>query len=228
VPPKRRRLSPDSFAFSTSSPSAFWKNPRAYLAPRMLILPFHRPQPLRTIWLAASWEKSNATTAAWERTFTASPLRGVRERRHVDWKLGPHGQPGMPRFAREQEQPPRFLDPPTSGPRSTPGSSTPSIGCAFLAWRLSSRGAAIHVRLQGLRLPGSRGRRTSIPSEVPGLVYPQSAPPGSAAGRRQLQIGLHAVAAARFRDAGWMEPRDPDSDTLPRPPRRPEPARAHK
>jgi hypothetical protein len=136
----------------------------------------------------------------------------------VDWKASAHtGALQVREFAREQEQTVEiFLD------RDIPHALDPWFEhaidcCAFLAWRLSSQGAAIHFRAQGfdLRQPEDGDIYTIL--KYLALVYPQGAnAPEAPLDDTSYKI-VFTPSPRVFRDAGWMDARIVSPDVLPAP-----------
>jgi hypothetical protein len=136
----------------------------------------------------------------------------------VDWKASAHtGGLEVREFAREQEQTAEiFLD--RDIPPALDAWFEHAIDCcAFLAWRLSSQGAAIHFRSQGFdfRQPEDGDIYTIL--KYLALVYPQSAnAPEAPLDDTSYKI-VFTPSPRAFRDAGWMDARILTPDVLPTP-----------
>ena len=218
--PKRGAYRQNSFAFSTSSPFGFLeKSARVTLRREMLIYPSIDPQPGFDDLLAGIAGEIETHYRGLGRDFyRIRPYEAFESARHVDWKATAHtGSPQVREFAREQEQTAEiFLD------RDIP----PALDawfehavdcCAFLAWRLSSQGAAIHFRSQGFdfRQPEDGDIYTIL--RYLALVYPQSAnAPEAPLDDTSYKI-VFTPSPRAFREAGWMDARllTPDALSVP-------------
>ena len=89
--------------------------------------------------------------------------------------------------------------------------------CAFLAWRLSGQGVAIHFRSQGFdfRQPEEGDIYTIL--KYLALVYPQRANAMEAPLDDTSYKIVFTPSPRAFRDAGWMEARILTPDALPAP-----------
>jgi hypothetical protein len=136
----------------------------------------------------------------------------------VDWKASAHvGSLQVREFAREQEQTVEiFLD--RDIPPQLDAWFEHAIDCcAFLAWRLSGQGAAIHFRSQGFdfRQPEDGDIYTIL--RYLALVYPQAAT-GPEAPLDETSYKIVFTPAPRlFSDAGWADARVLAPDVLPVP-----------
>ena len=215
--PKRGVYRQNSFAFSTSSPFGFLeKSARVTLRREMLIYPSIDPQPGFDDLLAGiAGEIETHYRGLGKDFYRIRPYEAFESARHVDWKATAHtGTPQVREFAREQEQTVEiYLD------RDIP----PALDtwfehaidcCAFLAWRLSSQGAAIHFRAQGFdfRQPEDGDIYTIL--KYLALVYPQRAnAPEAPLDDTSYKI-VFTPSPRAFRDAGWMEARILTPDAL--------------
>ena len=218
--PKRGAYRQNSFAFSTSSPFGFLeKSARVTLRREMLIYPSIDPQPGFDDLLAGiAGEIETHYRGLGKDFYRIRPYEAFESARHVDWKASAHtGSLEVREFAREQEQTVEiFLDrdiPPTLDAWFEHAIDC----CAFLAWRLSSQGAAIHFRSQGFdfRQPEDGDIYTIL--KYLALVYPQNANATEAPLDDTSYKIVFTPAPRAFRDAGWMDARILSPDVLPVP-----------
>jgi uncharacterized protein (DUF58 family) len=136
--------------------------------------------------------------------------------RHLDWKASAHtGTLQVREFAREQEQTVEiFLD------RDVP----PQLDswfehavdcCAFLAWRLSNQGAAIHFRSNGFQFRQPEEGDIYAILKYLALVYPQSANTVEGPLSEASYKIVLTPAPRKFPEAGWMQARILAPDVLP-------------
>jgi uncharacterized protein (DUF58 family) len=218
--PKRGAYRQNSFAFSTSSPFGFLeKSARVTLRREMLIYPSIDAQPgFDDLLTGIAGEIETHYRGLGKDFYRIRPYEAFESARHVDWKASAHtGALQVREFAREQEQTVEiFLD--RDIPPALDAWFEHAIDCcAFLAWRLSSRGAAIHFRAQGFdfRQPEDGDIYTIL--KYLALVYPQSAnAPEAPLDDTSYKI-VFTPAPRAFRDAGWMDARILTPDVLPVP-----------
>jgi uncharacterized protein (DUF58 family) len=218
--PKRGAYRQNSFAFSTCSPFGFLeKSARVTLRREMLIYPSIDPQPGFDDLLAGiAGEIETHYRGLGKDFYRIRPYEAFESARHVDWKASAHtGGLEVREFAREQEQTAEiFLD--RDIPPALDAWFEHAIDCcAFLAWRLSSQGAAIHFRAQGFdfRQPEDGDIYTIL--KYLALVYPQSAnAPEAPLDDTSYKI-VFTPSPRAFRDAGWMDARILTPDVLPTP-----------
>ena len=218
--PKRGVYRQNSFAFSTASPFGFLeKSARVTLRRETLIYPSIDPQPGFDDLLAGiAGEIETHYRGLGKDFYRIRPYEGFESARHVDWKASAHtGALQVREFAREQEQTVEiFLD------RDIPHALDPWFEhaidcCAFLAWRLSSLGAAIHFRSQGFDFRQPEDGDIYAILKYLALVYPQRAnAPEAALDDTSYKI-VFTPSPRAFREAGWMEARILTPDALPAP-----------
>src|SRR6185436_9300356 len=150
--PRRGAYRQNSFGFSTSFPFGFLeKTARVTLSKEMIVYPAVDPRPGFDDLLAGIAGEIETHYRGLGRDFyRIRPYEAFESARHVDWKASAHvGNLQVREFARELEQTVEiFLD------RDVPHELDPWFEhavncCAFLVWRLSSHGAAIHFRSNG-------------------------------------------------------------------------------
>ena len=218
--PKRGAYRQNSFAFSTSSPFGFLeKSARVTLRREMLIYPSIDPQPGFDDLLAGiAGEIETHYRGLGKDFYRIRPYEAFESARHVDWKASAHtGALQVREFAREQEATVEmFLD--RDIPFTLDAWFEHAIDCcAFLAWRLSSQGAAIHFRAQGFdfRQPEDGDIYTIL--KYLALVYPQGAnAPEAPLDNTSYKI-VFTPSPRAFREAGWMDARILTPDMLPAP-----------
>ncbi|HTP88666.1 MAG TPA: DUF58 domain-containing protein, partial [Bryobacteraceae bacterium] len=218
--PRRGRYQQNSFAFFTSFPFGFLeKSARVTLRREAVIYPAIDPQPGFDDLLAGITGEIETHYRGLGRDFyRIRPYEAFESARHVDWKASAHvGSIQVREFAREQEQVVElYLD------RDVPAGLDDWFEhavncCAFLAWRLSTMGAAIHFRSAGyeFRQPEDGDIYTIL--KYLALVYPQrSEAPEPPLDETSFKIVFTAAPRA-FRDAGWMHARILTPDVLPVP-----------
>ena len=218
--PKRGAYRQNSFAFSTSSPFGFLeKSARVTLRRDMLIYPSVDPQPGFDDLLAGiAGEIETHYRGLGKDFYRIRPYEAFESARHVDWKASAHtGALQVREFAREREQTAEiFLD--RDIPPALDAWFEHAIDCcAFLAWRLSSQGAAIHFRSQGFDFRQPEDGDIYAILKYLALVYPQrSNGPEPPLDDTSYRIVLTPSPRA-FRDAGWMDARLLSPDVLPVP-----------
>ena len=197
--PRRGAYRQNSFAFSTSFPFGFLeKSARVTLRREMIGLSLHRS--------AAGFRGPAASGIAGEIEthyrglgkdfYRIRPYEAFESARHVDWKASAHvGSLQVREFAREQEQTVEmFLD--RDIPPELDAWFEHAIDCcAFLAWRLSNQGAAIHFRSNGFDFRQPEDGDIYTYSEVPGSGLSAGGySPEAPLDDTQLQNRLHALA----------------------------------
>ena len=218
--PKRGAYRQNSFAFSTSSPFGFLeKSARVTLRREMLIYPSIDPQPGFDDLLAGiAGEIETHYRGLGKDFYRIRPYEAFESARHVDWKASAHtGSLEVREFAREQEQTVEiFLD--RDIPPALDAWFEHAIDCcAFLAWRLSSQGAAIHFRSQGFDFRQPEDGDIYAILKYLALVYPQrSNAPEAPLDETSYKI-VFTPSPRAFREAGWMDARILTPDMLPVP-----------
>jgi uncharacterized protein (DUF58 family) len=207
--PRRGTYRQNSFAFSTLFPFGFLeKSAHVTLIREMVVYPSVDPQPGFDDLLAGIAGEIETHYRGLGRDFyRIRPYEAFESARHVDWKASAHtGALQVREFAREQEQTVEmFLD------RDIP----PELDrwfehaidcCAFLAWSLSNRGAAIHFRSTGFQFRQPEDGDIYAILKYLALVYPQACAPEPPLEETSYKI-VFTPSPQRFRDAGWMQAR---------------------
>ncbi len=136
------------------------------------------------------------------------PYEAFESARHLDWKASAHtGSLQVREFAREQEQTLEiFLD--RDVPRELDAWFEHAIDCcAFLAWRLSSRGAGIHFRSQGYQFRQPEDGDIYAILQYLALVYPQAAQAPEPPLEDDSYKIVFTASPRRFLEAGWRSAR---------------------
>jgi uncharacterized protein (DUF58 family) len=223
--PRRGTYRQNSFAFSTGFPFGFLeRTARVTLRREMVVYPCIDPQPGFDNLLAGIAGEIETHYRGLGRDFyRIRPYEAMESSRHVDWKASAHtGSLQIREFARELEQTVEiFLD--RNITHELDAWFEHAINCcAFLAWRLSSQGVAIHFRSNGYecRQPEDGDIYTIL--KYLALVYPQNAEtPEAPLDDSSFKI-VFTPSAEVFRQAGWMDARLLGPDLLPIPDGRPE------
>jgi uncharacterized protein (DUF58 family) len=218
--PRRGAYRQNSFAFSTSFPFGFLeKSARVTLRREMTVYPSIDPHAgFEDLLLGIAGEIETHYRGLGKDFYRIRPYEAFESSRHVDWKASAHvGSLQVREFAREQEQTVEiFLD--RDIPPQLDAWFEHAIDCcAFLAWRLSGQGAAIHFRSQGFdfRQPEDGDIYTIL--RYLALVYPQAAT-GPEAPLDETSYKIVFTPAPRlFSDAGWADARVLAPDVLPVP-----------
>jgi uncharacterized protein (DUF58 family) len=222
--PRRGTYRQNSFAFFTSFPFGFLeRSARVTLRREMTVYPSIDPRPgFDDLLLGISGEIETHYRGLGKDFYRIRPYEALESARHVDWKASAHvGSLQVREFAREQEQTVEiFLD--RDVPAELDAWFEHVIDCAaFLAWRLSNDGAAIHFRSNGFvfRQPADGDIYTIL--KYLALVYPQfTAAPEAPLDENSYKI-VFTPSPRRFREAGWMDARVLSPDELPVPAVRP-------
>jgi len=200
----------NGFTFSTSFPFGFLRRTaRVTLLRETLVYPPFDPLPGFEEMLPAIAEEMEAYYRGLGRDFyRIRPYEVLESSRHMDWKATAHtGALQVREFAREPERTVElFLD------RDVP----PGLDawferaihcCAFLAWRLSAQGAAVHFRSNGYSLRQPEDGDIYAILRYLALVYPQPRPVVEAPVEETSYKLAFTASPARLRQAGWMEAR---------------------
>ena len=220
--PRRGAYRQNSFAFSTSFPFGFLeKTARVTLRKEMVVYPAIDPQPgFEDLLLGIVGEIETHYRGLGRDFYRIRPYEMFESAHHLDWKASARtGSLQVREFAREQEQTVEvFLD--RDIPLELDAWFEHAIDCcAFLVWRLSNQGAAIHFRSHGfvLRQPEDGDIYTIL--KYLALVYPQSAnAPEEPLDDASYKI-VFTPSPRKFHEAGWMGARILDPDVLPIPAR---------
>jgi uncharacterized protein (DUF58 family) len=218
--PKRGVYRQNSFAFSTSFPFGFLEK-TARVTPRreMIVYPAVDAQPGFDDLLAGIAGEIETHYRGLGRDFyRIRPYEAFESARHVDWKASAHvGSLQVREFAREQEQTVEvFLD--RDVPPALDAWFEHSINCcAFLAWSLSNRGAAIHFRSNGYQFRQPEDGDIYTILKYLALVYAQGGCPAEPPLDDTSYKIVFTPVPRRFQDAGWMGARVLSPDILPAP-----------
>jgi uncharacterized protein (DUF58 family) len=208
--PKRGAYRENGFAFSTTFPFGFLeKVARVTLRREVIVYPPLDPQPGFDDLLAGIAGEIESHYRGLGRDFyRIRPYEAFESARHVDWKASAHTDALQIReFAREQEQTVElFLD--RDVPHELDAWFEHAVACcAFLAWRLSAQGIAIHFRSNGylFRQPEDGDIYTIL--KYLALVYPQrSGAPEAPHDDASFKI-VFTPSPRIFQDAGWAHAR---------------------
>jgi uncharacterized protein (DUF58 family) len=220
--PARGAYRENGFAFSTSFPFGFLeKIARVSVRREVIVYPSIDPQPGFDDLLAAIAGEIETHYRGIGRDFyRIRPYEAFESARHVDWKASAHtGSLQIREFAREQEQTIElFLD------RDVPPAFDAWFEhavtcCAFLAWRLSTQGIAIHFRSNGyeFRQPEDGDIYTIL--KYLALVYPQRSEVTESPHDDASFKVVFTPSPRRFLEAGWVTSRILTPDLLPIPER---------
>ncbi len=218
--PRRGAYRQNSFAFLTSFPFGFLeKSARVTLRREMIVYPAIDPQTGFDDLLAGIAGEIETHYRGLGRDFyRIRPYEAFESARHVDWKASAHvGTLQVREFAREQEQAVEiFLD--RDIPPELDAWFEHAIDCcAFLAWRLSSQGAAINFRSHNFQLRQPEDGDIYSILKFLALVYPQAGTaPESPLDDTSYKI-VFTPTPRKFSEAGWMGARVLDPDALPVP-----------
>src|SRR5215469_15882070 len=215
--PKRGTYRQNSFAFSTSFPFGFLeKSARVTLRRETLVYPSIEGRPgFEDLFLGVAGEIETHYRGLGKDFYRIRPYEAFESARHVDWKATAHvGSLQIREFAREQEQTVEmFLD--RDIPLELDWWFEEAVECcAFLAWRLSNRGTAIHFHAQGfdLRQP-HEGDIYNILKYL-ALVYPQRGDSPEAPFDESNYKIVFTPSPERFQKAGWMGARMVSPETF--------------
>ena len=216
--PRRGAYRENGFAFSTAFPFGFLRRTaRVTLLRETLVYPPLDPLAGFEEMLPAITEEMEAYYRGLGRDFyRIRPYEALESSRHMDWKATAHtGALQVREFAREPERTVElFLD------RDVP----PSLDawferaihcCAFLAWRLSAQGAAVHFRSNGYSLRQPEDGDIYAILRYLALVYPQPRPAVEGPVEETSYKLAFTASPARLREAGWMEARILSPEDLP-------------
>jgi uncharacterized protein (DUF58 family) len=225
--PRRGAYRENSFAFSTAFPFGFLeKSARVTLRREMTVYPSIDPQPgFEDLFAGIAGEIETHYRGLGRDFYRIRPYEALESARHVDWKASAHvGSLQVREFAREQEQTVEiFLD--RDIPPACDAWWEHAIDCcAFLVWRLSNQGAAVHFRSTGFlfRQPEDGDIYTIL--KYLALVYPQAATALEAPLDDSSYKIVFTPSARRFSEAGWVDARVLSPDVLPLPAGGPGPA----
>jgi len=226
--PARGAYRENGFAFSTTFPFGFLeKTARVTLRRDIIVYPPIDPQPGFDDLLAGITGEIESHYRGLGRDFyRIRPYEYFESARHVDWKASAHTRSIQIReFAREQERTVEiFLDRDVTHDLD-PWFEHAIACCAFLSWRLSEQGVAIHFRSNGylFRQPADGDIYTIL--KYLALVYPQRSGATEAPHDDASFRIVFTPSPRAFLEAGWSHARLLSPDLLPLPREQPEPAR---
>lgn len=218
--PRRGTYRQNSFAFSTSFPFGFLeKSARVTLSRETIVYPSIDPRPgFEDLFLGIAGEIETHYRGLGKDFYRIRPYETFESARHVDWKASAHvGALQIREFAREQEQTVEvFLDRDIASQFDVWFEHAINC-CAFLCWRLSSRGTSIHFRAQGFdfRQPLDGDIYTIL--KYLALVYPQRGNLLEAPLEETSYQVVFTPSPARFVAAGWIAARILGPEALPVP-----------
>jgi uncharacterized protein (DUF58 family) len=221
--PRRGAYRRNSFAFSTSFPFGFLeKSARVTLLRETVVYPSIDPQQgFEDLLAGIAGEIETHYRGLGNDFYRIRAYEAFESARHVDWKASAHaGSLQVREFAREQEQVVEvFLD--RNAPAELDAWFEQAVDCcAFLAWRLSNQGAAIHFRSNGMTLRQPEDGDIYTILKYLALVYPQNAaPPEAPLDGNSYQV-VFTATPERFRETGWVAARILSPGVL-RPPQHP-------
>jgi len=218
--PRRGTYRQNSFAFSTSFPFGFLeKSARVTLGRETIVYPSIDARPgFEDLFLGIAGEIETHYRGLGKDFYRIRPYEAFESARHVDWKASAHvGALQIREFAREQEQTVEvFLDRDIDTQFDAWFEHAIDC-CAFLCWRLSARGTAIHFRAQGFdfRQPLDGDIYTIL--KYLALVYPQRGNLLEAPLEETSYKVVFTPLPARFVAAGWVTARILGPEALPVP-----------
>jgi uncharacterized protein (DUF58 family) len=218
--PRRGTYRQNSFAFSTSFPFGFLeKSARVTLSRETIVYPSIDARPgFEDLFFGIAGEIETHYRGLGKDFYRIRPYEAFESARHVDWKASAHvGALQIREFAREQEQTVEvFLDRDID-PHFDAWFEHAIDCCAFLCWRLSSRGTAIHFRAQGFdfRQPLDGDIYTIL--KYLALVYPQRGNILEAPLEETSYKVVFTPSPSRFVAAGWVAARILSPEVLPVP-----------
>ena len=218
--PRRGAYRRNGFAFSTSFPFGFLeKSARVTLIREMIVYPSIDPKPgFEDLLASLAGEIESHYRGLGRDFYRIRPYEAFESSRHVDWKASAHvGSLQIREFARDQEQTAEiFLD--RDVPAELEGWFEHAVDCcAFIAWRLSGRGASVHFRTQGfdMRLP-EEGDIYAILKHLALVLPKRGSSPAACVQETSFKIAF-TPSASRFDELGWGAGRIFSPATLPAP-----------
>ncbi len=218
--PARGAYRENGFAFSTTFPFGFLeKVARVTLRREVVVYPPIDPQPgFDELLSGIAGEIESHYRGLGRDFYRIRPYEAFESARHVDWKASAHtGDLQIREFAREEEQAVElYLD--RDVPHTCDAWFEYAVACcAFLAWRLSTQGIAIHFRSNGylFRQPEDGDIYTIL--KYLALVYPQRIGATEAPHDDASFKIVFTPSPRAFLDAGWKHARVLSPDVLPVP-----------
>jgi uncharacterized protein (DUF58 family) len=218
--PRRGAYRQNGFAFSTSFPFGFLEKTASVMLRReMIVYPSVDAQPgFEDLLAGITGEMETHYRGLGKDFYRIRPYETFESARHLDWKASAHvGALQVREFAREQEQTMEiFLD--RDVPSELDAWFEHAIDCcAFLAWRLSNAGAAIHFRSQGFQFRQPEdGQIYSILNYLALVSARGGNVPETASDENSYKL-VFTCAPGRFSGYGWSGARILGPDALPVP-----------
>jgi uncharacterized protein (DUF58 family) len=218
--PRRGLYRTNGFAVSTSFPFGFLdRSASVTLQRETLVYPRIDPQPgFEDLLAGINGEIESHYRGLGRDFYRIRPYETFESARHVDWKASAHvGSLQVREFAREQEPVVElFLD--RELPHDLDAWFEHAIACcAFLAWRLSGQGTAIHFRSNGYRLRQPEDADIFGILKYLALVYPRGEQPPEPPFEPASYKLVFTAAPGKFRGAGWGGARLLCPEALPAP-----------
>ncbi|MGP8245031.1 MAG: DUF58 domain-containing protein [Bryobacteraceae bacterium] len=216
--PRRGLYRTNGFAVSTAFPFGFLdRSASVTLQRETLVYPRIDPQPgFEDLLAGINGEIESHYRGLGRDFYRIRPYEAFESARHVDWKASAHvGTLQVREFAREQEPTVElFLD--RELPHDLDAWFEQAIACcAFLAWRLSGQGTAIHFRSNGYRLRQPEDTDIFGILKYLALVYPRGEQPPEPPFEPASYQLVFTVSPEKFRAAGWGSARVLCPETLP-------------
>lgn len=208
--PRRGSYKRNSFAFTTSFPFGFLeRSARVTLLRETLVYPSIDPQPgFEELLGGIAGDIETHYRGLGLDFYRIRPYEATESARFVDWKATAHaGGLQVREFAREQEQTVElFLD--RAATHDLDAWFEHAVDCcAFLIWRLSTQGVAVHFRSNGFALRQPEEGDVYAILKYLSLVYPQSAAAAESPMETTSFQVVFTAAPARYREAGWSAAR---------------------
>jgi uncharacterized protein (DUF58 family) len=218
--PRRGLYRTNGFAISTSFPFGFLdRSASVTLQRETLVYPRIEPQPgFEDLLTGINGEIESHYRGLGRDFYRIRPYEAFESARHVDWKASAHvGSLQVREFAREQEPIVElFLD--RELPHHLDAWFEHAISCcAFLAWRLSRQGTAIHFRSNGYRLRQPEEADIFGILKFLALVYPRGELPAEPPFEPASYKLVFTASPDKFRAGGWGSARVLCPETLPAP-----------
>jgi len=216
--PRRGAYKSTGFAFSTSFPFGFLERwAHVTLSRETIVYPCVDPHPcFDDLLLGISGEIETHYRGLGKDFYRIRPYEALESARHVDWKATAHvGSLQVREFAREQEQTVElYLD--RDVPYTLDAWFEHAIDCcAFLAWRLSNQGVAIHFRSHGFDFRQPEDGEIYAILKYLALVYPQRAADTEGPRDEMSYQIVVTPSPRRFLEAGWRGARIVSPESLP-------------
>jgi uncharacterized protein (DUF58 family) len=214
--PRRGSYKRNTFAFSTSFPFGFLeRSARVTLLRETVVYPAIDPQPgFEELLGGIAGDIETHYRGLGRDFYRIRPYEATESARFMDWKATAHaGSLQVREFAREQEQVVEmFLDRSITHDLDAWFEYAADC-CAFLIWRLTSQGVAVHFRSNGYAIRQPEEGDVYAILKYLALVYPQTAVAAEwPVDESSYQI-VFTPDPERFREAGWtgariLSPRD--------------------